>query len=120
MENKQFAQLLEKRTLEFSIKVIRFCSTFLSKIEYNIIKNQLIKSSTSIGANYREANRSESRADFKHKIAICTKEASETQYWLEIIQNIHAQESPRLKDIYKEGKELLAIFATILETTKEK
>jgi len=53
--------------------------------ESKVIKNQLTKSGTSMGANYREANRSRSKADFKSKIRICESEVSETQYWLEII-----------------------------------
>lgn len=120
MENKEFARLLEKRTLEFSLEVIRPCSKIPSNIEYNVIKNQLVKSSTSIGANYREANRSESRADFKHKIALCTKEASETQYWLEILLNIQPAKSPHLTKIYQECSELLAIFTSIGKSTRSK
>jgi four helix bundle protein len=50
-----------------------------------VIKNQITKSGTSIGANYREANRARSKADFRNKIKICESEASETVYWLELI-----------------------------------
>jgi four helix bundle protein len=120
MDNKEFARLLEKRTLEFSLAVIRFCSTIPSNIEYNVIKNQLVKSATSVGANYREANRSESRADFKHKIALCTKEASETQYWLEILMNIQSTKLIQLKKIFQECSELLAIFTSIGKTARSK
>lgn len=79
ISNKEFSVKLEKRTLDFAVKVIRFCGILSVKIEFNVIKNQLVKSAPSMGANYREANRSESRAEFKHKISIGTKEASETQ-----------------------------------------
>ena len=53
--------------------------------EGKVIRNQITKAGTSVGANYREANRARSKADFKNKIAICESEASETQYWLEVI-----------------------------------
>jgi four helix bundle protein len=57
--------------------------------EARVIRNQITKSGTSIGANYREANRARSKADFKNKIKICESEASETQYWLEMISELN-------------------------------
>lgn len=78
LSNKAFAQKLEKRTREFSVAVICICNQFKSEPAAKVIGYQLIKSATSIGANYREANRPVSKADFKSKISICAKEASET------------------------------------------
>ena len=78
-----------------------------------VLRNKITKSGTSIGANYREANRSRSRADFKNKIKICESEASETQYWLEIIIETGWLTWEKIKPEYEECSELLAIFTTI-------
>lgn len=85
-----------------------------------MIKNQITKAGTSIGANYREANRSRSNADFRNKIKICESEASETQYWLEIIQETHWLSEKEIKREFNECGELLALFTAIGKTEKEK
>ncbi|MFY0712676.1 four helix bundle protein [Seonamhaeicola sp. NFXS20] len=77
------------------------------------MRNQITKSGTSIGANYREANRSRSKKDFKNKIQISESEASETEYWLELISDLEWVKNQELKAIMKEAKELLAIFTSI-------
>ena len=74
---------------------------------------QLLKSGTSIGANYREANRAESRNDFIHKIGIAEKEASETQYWLELIEESKIGAPESAAKLKSEAGELLAIFTAI-------
>ena len=79
------------------------------------MKNQITKSATSIGANYREANRSRSKADFRNKIKICESEASETQYWLEIIIEARWRTFREVKVEYNECSELLAIFSSIVK-----
>ena len=84
MENKEFSKKLEVRTKSFAIRIIKSSVTLPNTVEGKIVKNQLTKAGTSIGANYREANRARSRADFNNKIKICESEASETGYWLEI------------------------------------
>lgn len=81
--------------------------------ESRVLKNQLTKSGTSIGANYREANHSRSKADFKNKIRICESEASETQYWIEIIKELNWLPAIKINPIYQECSELLAIFTSI-------
>jgi len=84
-----------------------------------VCRNQLTKAGTSIGANYREANRSRSRADFKSKIKICESESSETDYWLEIIEALQWLMSNDLNPMLKEGKELLAIFTSISKSLSQ-
>ena len=113
MENKEFAKTLEYRTRQFGISIIKLSALLPNTIEGRVIRNQITKSGTSIGANYREANRSRSKADFKNKIKISKSEASETEYWLEIINDLHWMEQNLLNKITKEAKELLAIFTTI-------
>ena len=113
MDNKKFAAELEERTKQFAINIIRLCSILPTSTEAIVLRRQLVKSGTSIGANYREANRARSKADFKSKIRICESEASETQYWLEIIKDLKWLPDSRMKEIFLESKELLAIFSTI-------
>ncbi len=113
MERKQFAKDLEKRTRKFAVQIIRLSITLPSSPEGMVVRNQITKSGTSIGANYREANRSRSRADFKNKIKICESEASETQYWLEVIIETGWLTWEKIKPEYEECSELLAIFTTI-------
>lgn len=113
MTNKEFAKQLEKRTVKFAIEVINISSSLPNTTEALVLRNQLTKSGTSIGANYREANRSRSPRDFKNKIKISLGEASETDYWLEIIEELKWINNINLKDLRKEAKELLAIFTSI-------
>ena len=119
MENKKFAGELEQRTRKFAMAVIRLSSRLPNIPEARVIRNQLTKSGTSIGANYREANRARSRADFKNKIKICESEASETQYWLELIIGMNWLPLGELKHECKECGELLAIFASIGRKTEK-
>jgi four helix bundle protein len=80
MENKEFAKLLEKRTRIFAITIIKLSSILPNTPEGRVIRNQITKSGTSVGANYREANRARSKADFSNKISIAESETSETVY----------------------------------------
>jgi four helix bundle protein len=113
MKNREFAKELEHRTLMFGVRIIRLSARLLNTQEGRVVKNQITRSGTSIGANYREANRARSRADFKNRIAIYETEASETQYWLEIIKETGWISWEELKADYAECSELLAIFTSI-------
>jgi four helix bundle protein len=112
MDNKEFAKKLEKRTLEFAVRIIRLSSTLPNTPEARVVRSQMTKSGTSIGANCREANRARSKADFKNKIKICESEASETQYWLEIIVKVKWLSWAKVKWEYEECSELLGIFTS--------
>ncbi|WP_067150748.1 four helix bundle protein [Pseudotamlana agarivorans] len=113
MDNKEFAKKLEFRTRQFGISIIKISSLLPQTVEAKVIKNQITKSGTSIGANYREANRSRSQRDFKNKIKISESEASETEYWIEIIKDLNWIENEKLNPVIKETKELLALFTAI-------
>jgi len=113
MDNKEFSKQLESRTRKFAVTTIRLSTTLPNTSEGKVIKNQITKSGTSIGANYREANRSRSKADFSNKISICESEASETAYWIEIISELNWVENQNIFSISKEVNELLAIFTSI-------
>ena len=113
MTNKEFAEKLEKRTINFAIEIINLSASIPKTPEALVVRNQLSKSGTSVGANYREANRSRSKKDFKNKIKISLAEASETDYWLEIIEELNWIKKENIIEIRKEAKELLAIFTSI-------
>ena len=104
---------LEKRTKKFALEVIKFVADLPKNRITDVLGYQFLKAGTSIGANYREANRAQSRQDFIHKIAIVEKEASETQYWFEVIIEAKWLSWEDVKPDYDECSELVAIFTTI-------
>jgi len=110
---KKFAKELEERTKQFAIDIIRLSSYLLNTPEGRAVRTQMTKSGTSVGANYREANRARSKADFRNKIAISETEASETQYWLEVIVGVGWKSWDEIQPEYDECSELLAIFTSI-------
>ncbi len=105
--------MLEARTFKFAKEIIRLSVKLPNTPEGRVIQNQITKAGTSIGANYREANRARSRAEFKSKIGICAGEASETLYWLEIIKEMEWVSGDVIKPDFDECGELLAIFSSI-------
>lgn len=114
MDNQEFAKTLEYRTRQYGISIIKLSSVLPNAIETQVIKKRLTKSGTNIGLNYREANRTLSKIDFKNRIKIAENELSETEYWLEIINDFNWIEKDILSLIMKETKELLTLFTTIL------
>ena len=113
MDNKEFGKELEKRTRKFAVRIIHLSAKLPNTQEARVIRNQVTKSGTSVGANYREANRARSKADFQNKIDICESEASETQYWLEITVEAKWFSWEQITPEYEECSELLAIFTSI-------
>lgn len=109
----EFVRSLEERTKQFAINIIKLSAKLQNTTEGKVVRNQLTKAGTSIGANYREANRSRSKADFKSKIKICESESSESDYWLEIIKDLEWLNPNDMNPMLKDGKELLAIFTSI-------
>lgn len=109
---------LEIRTKEFAICVVRFVSELPKSKVTDVIGYQLLRSGTSIGANYREAGRAESQADFIHKLSIVEKEASETQYWLELLKETRIGEPKEVDVLLDEASQLLAIFTSAGKTAK--
>lgn len=111
---------LEERTAKFGEDVIRFCMIIPKNEITRPIINQLVKCSTSVGANYCEADDAESGQDFKHKIGICKKESRETKHFL----RMSAIAAPEMKDqarkLWVEAKELNLIFNSIYQKIKKK
>ena len=102
---------LEDRTKSFAKEVIKYCRSFENQRDPLI--NQLLRTGTSIGANYMEANECVSKKDFQHKIVICKREAKETMYWIELISD-ECENKDLSRSLWKEAHELLLIFAAII------
>ena len=111
---------LESRTKLFALKIIEFVATLPRNRVGDLITYQLAKAGTSVGANYREANRAESRNDFIHKIAIVEKESSESRYWLELCEAAALGDSAQRRWLLQEAGELLAIFTRSGRTAKSR
>jgi four helix bundle protein len=109
---------LEERTKRFALRIIRFVASLPTGRIGDVIGYQLLKAGTSVGANYREANRAESRRDFIHKIAIVEKESSESYYWLELVEGSDLGDLGERQWLLQESGELLAIFTSVGKSTK--
>ena len=109
---------LQNRTRNFSIAIIEIIRAIKIDIINKNIVSQILRSSTSIGANYNEAIESESRDDFVHKISICKKESNETLYWLELLEKTNPTLLDRTTPLKLEVQELTKIFAATIATTK--
>jgi four helix bundle protein len=109
---------LEERTAAFGNSAIMLAKTVpLTPITRPLV-SQLVRSATSVGANYCEADDAESRADFKHKIGICKKEARETKHWLRMLVTAVPESREQAKSLWQEAKELNLIFNAIVRSTK--
>ena len=111
---------LEERTAKFSENIIDFCRKVVQDVVTKPITGQLIRSATSIGANYMEANGASSKKDFRNKIYICKKESRETKYWLQMIAKADSEAKEKARILWKEAHELTLIFSKILLTIENK
>ncbi|MBI2804828.1 MAG: four helix bundle protein [Planctomycetes bacterium] len=110
---------LKLRTKEFAKRVIKLCRQLPRTEEGALIRRQVFRSGTSVGANYRAACRARSKADFVSKMGIVLEEADETLYWLEIIVETEIIKQKLLGPLMKENNELVSIFVASLRTAKE-
>ena len=109
---------LKRRTQRFAINIIKFVEQLPPSRSLNVLSNQLLRSSSSVGANYRSACRGKSTADFINKIVIVEEEADESIYWLELMEESGLVSSKDIIDLKKEANELTAIFTAIGKTAK--
>lgn len=110
---------LEERTAKFGEDIIRFAK-LMGKSEINRpLISQIVRSSTSVGANYMEANQASSKKDFKNKINLCKKESNETKHWLRMIAVANNEKKYDCRKLWSEAHELTLIFAKIIKTCKE-
>lgn len=110
---------LEERTLKFSQNIVDFCKKIPLDTITRPIVNQLIRSGTSIGANYSEADEANSKKDFINKIAIAKKETKETKYWLRVIAHAVPKISEEARKLWKEVQEFNLIFAAIIRSANK-
>ena len=109
---------LRKRTKDFALRIIRMVASLPRSTVSNVIGKQVLRSGTSIGANYREALRASSRKHFASTVAIVLREADETLYWLDLLADANIVKPGKLSLLRKEADELIAIFAATLKKTK--
>ena len=107
---------LEERTAKCGENIINFCRNAKEDIITRPIINQIIRSGTSIGANYMEANGASSKKDFRNKIFICKKEAQETKHWLRMMAKCFPEKDNEIKKLWNEAQELTMIFHKIVST----
>jgi four helix bundle protein len=109
---------LEERTAKFGENIIKICRKVSKDAVVLPIISQLVRSGTSVGANYSEANGASSRKDFKNKIFICKKEAIETKYWLRMLSKAIDNVTGECRDLWKEAQELTLIFSKIAKSSE--
>jgi len=120
MQNKEKRYDLEERTALFGEDIIEFVKAIpLNQITTSLV-DQLVRSSSSIGANYCEADCAESKKDFIHKLGICKKESKETKHWLRMIVKAIPGVKEKARILWKEANELVLIFNAIINKTKLK
>jgi four helix bundle protein len=111
---------LKLRTKNFSLMVIDLVEKLPNSISVRVIANQIVKSGSSVGANYRAVCRARSDREFVSKMNIVLEEADETLFWIEIIIAKQWMSNPELEAIWKEGNELTAIFVSSLKTVNDR
>ena len=108
---------LEERTAVFAEQVVDFALTIERNAVTSPLISQLISAATSVGANYCEADDAESKRDFRHKIALCRKEARETKYWFRMVARGAPQSKQQARLLWQEAKEFHLIFSKILRSS---
>ncbi|MBU4331601.1 four helix bundle protein [Patescibacteria group bacterium] len=109
---------LEERTAKFGEDVIEFLFSLQKNDINRILINQTVRSGTSVGANYCEADGAESKKDFNHKIGICKKEAKETMHWLRMIAKANPDRAKECRILWQETHEFALIFSAIINKSK--
>lgn len=111
---------MKQRTKQFAIDVWRLCSHFPHSREYNSFVNQLIRCSSSVAANYRAVGRAKSKADFINKLKIVEEEADESQFFLEVLEEINSNQELiiEIRRLIKEADEIVAIVVASIKTSR--
>jgi four helix bundle protein len=109
---------LRDRTKKFGLRILKLFQSLPKRTDAQVLGKQLLRSGTSVGANYRAAGRSRSRAEFSARIAVVSEEADETVFWLELLSDGGIVPNERLRDLLREANELAAIFGAAHETAR--
>jgi four helix bundle protein len=112
-------RILKARTKDFALRVIRLVEALPRKLSSDVLGKQMLRSATSVAANYRAACRARSQAEFVSKLSIVVEEADESLFWLELMAESGLVEASRLQDLMKEADELTAIFVVSRATARK-
>ena len=119
MENEN-PQDLRTRTTDFALRIIKLYTSLPKTSEAQVLGKQVLRSGTSVGANYREGHRAKSDADIVNKFETVLQELDETDYWLELLVKSNIMVAAKADPLRKETSELLAIFTTIVTKIKKR
>ena len=115
MEKKN---VIKEKSFEFAKEIVYLYKVLAEKREY-VLSKQLLRSGTSIGANIREAEHAQSKADFIHKLSISLKEANETEYWLDVLFETRYLTIEEFQNVKNKNTEILKILTSIINTSKK-
>jgi four helix bundle protein len=109
---------LRDRTKAFALRIIKMSDVLPRTRAANVITNQILRSATSMAANYRAVGRSRSKAEFVAKLGVVLEEADETVFWLELLADSEIVTAPRMRGLLREASELMLIFSASRRTAK--
>ena len=112
--------VIKSKSFKFSVRIVKLYKYLTEERTEFIMSKQLLRSGTSIGANVRESEHAESKADFIHKLSIALKEANETEYWLDLLKETNYLNNSEYISIQIEIKEILKLLTSIIKTSKQK
>jgi len=118
MNNFEFSEEMKKRTRAFAIRIIKFYKRLPKTDEARVLGGQVLRSGTSVAANYRAVCRAKSRADFKSKMGTVVEESDESLLWLELFEEAELISTEKLRALKQEAEELLRIFSHSLNTAR--
>ncbi len=119
MEKIEFVQQMQRRTKDMALRVIRLFRSLPKTDEARIIGRQLLRSATSVAANYRAVCRARSQAEYFAKLSIVVEEADETLFWMELLVEADIVSTTKIQNLMTESTELLAIFSTARKNTSQ-
>jgi len=111
--------VVKNKSFAFAVRIVKLCQYLQTEKKEFVLSKQLLKSGTSVGAMVREAEHSESKADFIHKMAIGQKEINESIYWLELLNETNYINSKQFESINTDAVELIKLITSILKTAKQ-
>ena len=112
--------IIRTKSYQFAVRVVNLYKLLVGDRKEFVLSKQLLRSGTSIGANVREAEHAESKADFIHKLSIALKEANETEYWLDLLKETSYLNNSEYISIQIDIKEILKLLTSIIKTSKQK
>ena len=111
---------MKNRTKRFGLRAIRLCEALPDTPVARVIRSQLLRCGTGVGANYRAVRRAKSKADFISKMGTVEEEADESMYWMELIVEAGLMSEPLVSDLYNEADEILAMTVASIKTARKR